>query len=53
MQISKIKMDIFEIYTERTVEKCPKLNFSTHRKLKNSKNKSVYSFGGGPYTVVM
>ena len=41
-------MDIFIIYTERAVEKCPRWNFQTPRMPRNSINKSVYSFGGHP-----
>ena len=42
------KLDIFEIYIEWAVEKCPSWNFQTSRKLKNSINKSGNSFGGHP-----
>ena len=42
------KMDIFIIYTERAVEKCPRWNFQTPWKPRNSKNKSVNSFAGHP-----
>ena len=42
------KMDIFRIYTERAIEKCQRRNFLIPWKLRNSKNKSVYSFAGHP-----
>ena len=42
------KLDIFYIYTERAVEKCPRWIFQTPRKPRNSINKSGNSFGGHP-----
>ena len=38
------KIDIYRIYIERAVEKCPRWKFQTHWKPRNSKNKSAYSF---------
>ena len=42
------KLYIFEIYTKRAVEKCPRWNFQTPRKPRNSRNKSGYSFKRHP-----
>ena len=42
------KLDIFMIYADWAVGKCPRWNFYTPRKLKNSINKSGNSFGGHP-----
>ena len=41
-------MDIFKIYRERAVEKCPRWNSKTPKKQRNSQNKSGNSFGGHP-----
>ena len=41
-------MDVFKFYAERAVEKCPRWNFYTPRKTRNSKNKSGYSIVGHP-----
>ena len=38
------KVDIFKLYTEMAVEKCPRWNFWTHKKPRSSKNESGYSF---------
>ena len=43
-----IRLDIFKIYTERAVGKCPRSNFYTPRKHRNSKQKSGNSFDGHP-----
>ena len=43
-----IKLDLIKIYTERAVGKCPRWNFYTPRKLRNSKKKSRNSFVGHP-----
>ena len=42
------KLDIFEIYTKRSVGKCPRWTFLTLRKPRKSINKSGDSFGGQP-----
>ena len=42
------ELDIFEIYTEREVGKCPRWTFLTLRKPRKSINKSGNSFGGHP-----
>ena len=42
------ELDIFEIYTEREVGKCPRWTFLTIRKLRKSINKSGNSFDGHP-----
>ena len=47
------KLDISKIYTKWAVEKCPRWNFYAPRKPRNSKNKSVYSFGGHPVNVAL
>ena len=41
-------LDIFKIYTTWPVEKCPRWNFWTPRKPRNSKNKSGNRFAGHP-----
>ena len=47
------KLDIFKIYTERAVGKCPRWNFQAYWKPRNLINKSVYSFGEHPVQMIL
>ncbi len=48
ISLNNKELDIFKIYTKRAVEKCPRWNFQTLRKPRNSKNKSGNRFAGHP-----